>query len=269
MGPGDPTHETHRQPSVLNLTTELTLPPNVPVDPRISQKIFYTSAVPLDQKSIIGTATATMATLVNMDFWGWSGNFQSPPFPGFPSVSIQFRVTLSSRRIATRIIIWALYDVIHTMAKYRQYGQTKTEISWDGIHVATFSIEPRTSSSQLTLEQRSDSLSRNISDNLPYLPSPANISAASWNNDDLGNSSTTTETSSYGALNTICRYLDGGVELSVAEVLAGFLAVLADVALPSKDDRMDDAFYSNPSGIDSRITFAGPPSDPRHPTYQY
>ena len=171
------------QPSILNLTAELTGPPNVPIDTRYSSESYYSEDVPLDQRSLLATATVTMAKLAMMDFYGQMGNFQSTRVPGFSSISIQFRVTAPARQVETRIAVWAIFEVISNMALTGRYEQARLKIFWNSARIATLRVSPR-ASSQLTIEQRRYSL-RNVSDKLPYLQSPANDSAA-WKNDNTG-----------------------------------------------------------------------------------
>lgn len=251
------------QPSMLNLTTELTDPPSVPIDPRFDiGQITFSPDVPLDQNSFLATATLTMATIALMDFYGLIGSFQSPP-ASFSSISLQFRVTAPARHVETRIAVWAIWVLVHQMAMRERYQQAKTDLFWDGVHVGHILVYPR-ASSQLTLEQRSDSL-RNVSD-LLYLQSPANVSAT-WENDDLGNANTTNKLS-YGAFDSMCKYRHDAEDLSVREVICAVFSGLRCMAAQPKDDRMNGIFTTQDTGTNSKVSFGGT-ADDHQPHYQY
>lgn len=253
------------QPSVLNLTTELTSPPELPTDPRFSSELFYTDHVQLDQRSFLATATVTMAIIALMDFYGQVGNFQSTLVPNFPSVSIQFRVGAPAQQVETRIAVWSIFVAVTNMAVTGTYHQARLKIYWNRVRVATLRILPRTSSSsQLTLEQRSDSL-RNVSDNLPFLQS--NVSAARKH--EYPGNANVTHTLSYGDLDFGCEYFDDAEELSVGEVLGAIMAGLKVVAAMPKNDHMDGSFTTSTESIDTKVTFYGSADDPNHATYQY
>lgn len=257
-------NSSKNQSSILNLTTELKIPPGVPVDPRFSAEIAYFDDIPLDRESLLGTATATMGKLAETDFQGRTGNVHSPLMRS-SSVSIQFQVTTPARQVETRIAIWALYGAVLNIASTSMYQQATMTVYWNLYEVAILYIRPR-ASSRLTLEPPSDSL-RSVSDKLPYLQYPTNTSAA-WTDDHSGDANTT-NTLSYGDFRTICGYpLDAEV-LSVSEVLAAVMTGLKNVASVPKNDRMDGAFASHYAGIDARVVFSGSLTDPNHPTYQY
>ena len=251
------------QPSVLNLTTELTSPPEVPIDPRFSSELYYTDHITLDQRSFLATATITMAIVALMDFYGQVGNFQSALVPAFSSVSIQFRVAAPARQIETRIAVWSIFVAVTNIAATGRYHKAVLKIYWNRIRAATLRIQPR-ATSQLTLERRSDS-PRNVSDDLPYLHS--SVSAA-WEDAYPGNANVTSILS-YGDLDYNCQYLDDAEELSVGEVLGAIMAGLRVVAAMPKNDHMDGSFTTNTESIDTKITFYGDVTDPQHPTYQY
>lgn len=251
------------QPSVLNLTTGLTSPPEVPFDPRFSSGLAYTDHVALDQRSFLATATVTMAIIASMDFNGQVGNFRNPLIPNFPGVSIQFRVAPPAQQVETRIAVWSIFVAVTNMAITGRYQKIRLNIYWNRVRIATLRILPR-ESSQLSLEQRSDLL-RNASDSLPYLQS--NMSAT-WKNDYPVNANIT-NISSYSDLDFDCLYLDDAEELSIGQVLGAIMAGLRGVASVPKNDRMDGAFSTHTATFDTKVAFFGDESDPNHPTYQY
>lgn len=105
----------------------LTRPPDVPIDPRYSDRIAYVAGNPLDQKSVLATATVTVAIVAMMNFYGQIGSFQNPPIPRFSSVSIQFKWTVLARQVDTRIVIWALYNVILKHSFKRQVSVSEAQ----------------------------------------------------------------------------------------------------------------------------------------------
>ena len=124
------------QPSMLNLTTELTDPPDMPIDPRFGiSSITYTPDVSLDQKAFLATTTQTMANLALKDFYGQIGSFQNPRVPGYSSISIQFRVTGPAQQIETRIAVWAVFVLVVKMALAGTYQEAKMYIYWDHAEV--------------------------------------------------------------------------------------------------------------------------------------
>lgn len=118
----------------------------------------------------------------------------------------------------------------------------------------------------MTLEQRSNSLG-NVFD-LPYLQSPANISATG-KNDDLGNANTTNELS-YGAFASVCRYAEDPEDFSVSEVIGGVFAGFRYMAALPKDDRMNGIWTTQTTGLDAKISFGGTADDQQgHYQYEY
>ncbi|MCJ1459134.1 hypothetical protein MMC28_009511 [Mycoblastus sanguinarius] len=250
---------------MLNFTTGLTNPPVVPIDPRYGNELAFQGRTPLDQRSLLATATDTLGKLALKDFYGQIGSFKSTPVPGFSSVSIKFQVFPPAQQVETRIAVWAVYNLVLNIALTGRYQQTGFRIYWNRVQIATLRIAHRVSS-QATLEQRSGSF-LNATDDLPYLQSPANISAT-WTEDYPGTTNTTNMLS-VGDLFTDCLYQDDAEELGVSEILGAVLAGLKNVAVVPKTDRMDGILKIYTQGIESKVLFVGNDVDPDHPTYQY
>lgn len=238
--------------SQLNSTTNLTFPPDVPVN-----------NIPLDQKSLLAASILTMAELAKHDFYGNIPNFEISA-PGY-SVTIKLTVSTPSQQIGTPLAVWALYQGVGQMAVYNKYQQATITTYWDNVQVALIRILP-TQSSRSTLEQQ-----RNSSDLLSLLPSNANIAAVG--NAGYPQGANTTNFISYGASEAWdCRFHPSAAEaetLSTSEVIGPVMAALKNVAPTSRDDRMDEPFQSEMQGVDTRLTFFGPTNDPMNPTYQY
>ena len=257
------------QAPLVNGTTELTVPPVVPADPRFTYDWLDTDPVPLDQKSLIATATDIMAKLAAMDNNGQISSFQSPLIPGFPSVIIRFRVIGpgSAQRVDTRFAVWGVYGLVTNLALRDFYQSAGLKLLWNQVPIATLTVRKRsTASSQLTLEQRSD-IPQNSSDIMPYLQFPTGFSAPGTNK-DLENATMTNQLIDNN-LDAECTYHDDHAVLRTAEVLGALMAGFRNVAVVPKTFRMNGIFISFTDGIDARVVFGGGAADPSHPTYQY
>lgn len=255
------------QAPLVNGTTELTVPPVVPVDPRFTYDWIDMDPVPLDQKSLIATATDTMAKLAAMNNNGQIGSFQSPPIPVFSSVIIRFRVIGPAQQVDTRFAVWGVYGLVTNLAIEDAYRSAGLKLLWNSVPIATLTVQKRsTVSSQLTLEQRSD-ISQNSSDDMPYLQVPTGFPAAGTNK-YLGNAAVTNQLTDNN-LHAECRYQHDYAVLSTAEVLGALMAGFRIVAAVPKTLRMNGIFKPFADGIDAQVYFGGGEVDLDHPTYQY
>jgi hypothetical protein len=247
------------QPSLLNTTTNVTIPPPSPADPRMTIRASYRLDVLLDPKSVLAIVTNEMAKLAIMDYNGRLGSFQSTPWAGYSDTKIQFKVSAAAQRVETRIAVWSLHYLAANMGILNRYCHVQFRILWDNVQVATLRISPARSS-QATIERRGGQQRNNIED-LPFLQDPG----ASFGGSNGVNGTSLT----YGELIVGCLYNEDAVDLSVTEVLGAVMAGLRNVAPMSKTDRMDGIFKTNTEGIDSEVCFAGNDVTPDEPRYQY
>ena len=255
------------QSSILNLTAGLTALPDVPVDSRYDNQVAFQSPAPLDQNSLLAAATDTMGKLATRDFYGSIGNFQTTGVQvnDFSKISIQFKVSAPGQTVYTRIAVWALYDLVTSIALSGSYHQIGMRIYWNNLQVATLKILPRTSS-QLTLEQQSIS-SLNGTIDIVYSRSPDSVSTTSMQ--DLPEISNTSDILIVGDLRLECFYLNNARDLSVSEILGAVMAGLQGVAVVDQSLPTGTAFKAGTEGIDSQVSFTGTIFDTNHPTYKY
>lgn len=253
------------QPALLNFTTNLTIPPPLPLDPRLKIRSSYKLDVPLNPKSVLAIVTNEMAKLAIMDFNGRVGSFQSTPWAGYSDTKIQFKVSAPAEQVETQIAVWSLYLLATNIGLQNRYNQVLFNILWDNVQVATLRIYP-TTSSQVTIERRSGP-HQNITEDLPYLQYPSDMFGTSQNNESSSSVNSTSLTTANLALEFF--YPPQAVELSVTEVLGGIMAGLKSVAPVAKTDRMDGIFTTNVEGIDSKVYFAGDFATMDQPRYQY
>ena len=255
------------QAPLVNESTELTIPPIVPLDPRFTIDWTDVSPVPLNQKSFIAAATDVMAKLAARNNNGQTGSFQSPLIPDFPSVVIRFRVIGPAQQVDTRFAVWGVYLLVTNLAIRNQYQSTGIKLLWNNVPIATLTVRRRsTVSSPLTLEQRSD-IPQNSSDNMPLLVFPTGFPATETN-EYLGNANMTKQLTD-NSLHVECKFLDDYSVLSTSEVLGALAAGFRNVAVVPKTDRMNGKFKTFTEGIDVKVSFGGGYSDLNHPTYQY
>lgn len=255
------------QAPLVNETSELTIPPIAPLDPRFTYDWTDVDPVPLDQKSFIAAATDVMAKLAARDNNGQIGNFQSPLIPDFPGVIIRFRVHGPAQQVETRFAVWGVYLLVSVLAIRNEYQSTGMKLLWNNVPIATLTVRRRsTVSSPLTLEQRSD-IPQNSSDNMPFLTFPTGFPAAETNK-YLGNANMTNQPTG-NSLDALCRFFDDYAVLSTSEVLGPLAAGFRNVAVVPKTDRMDGILSTFTEGIDTEVIFGGGDTDLNHPTYQY
>jgi len=128
------------QPSLLNTTTNVTIPPPSPADPRMTIRASYRLDVLLDPKSVLAIVTNEMAKLAIMDYNGRLGSFQSTPWAGYSDTKIQFKVSAAAQRVETRIAVWSLYYLAANMGILNRYCHVQFRILWDNVQVATLRI---------------------------------------------------------------------------------------------------------------------------------
>lgn len=249
--------------TLLNLTTRLTMPPDIPIDPRFDLGSLTNTQIQLNQNSYLATIVSEMAKLTAYDFNGQIGSFQSTSIPEYPGVMIRFRVNTPGQQVDTRIAVWALHTLGIYIASLGGYKETKCSVKWDNVRVASLTFQSRTGQAP-TLQQRAVPALDDGSD-LPYLQSPAILSDPGEN--ESPTKANTSNMLTYGDFATSCDFVPRVPDLSMATVINGLTSGLARLATVSRTDYMDQAFEA--TGADAKVAFFGPAFAPTRPTYQY
>ena len=239
------------QPSLLNLTKNLKLPPPFPTPRGCTARSSFKADVSLDPKSVLAIMTNEMAKLAMLDIDGSIGSFQSTPWAGYSDTSIEFQVLTPTERVELPVAIWSLWILATSIGQQEKYNEWSYKIRQNNVQVAMLRIYP-TTSSQPTIERRVHS-----TEVLPYLQEPSSLRV----------NSTSLTTSNDPHL--VCSFLPDAEDLSVTEVLGGVIDGLKGVAPASKTDRMDGVFTVDAAQVDSKVFFEGNGTSPDQPRYQY